>query len=719
MLCRLVSSRGGPTLALAFSVCCAGSFAACGSDSGASVGGGNTLVGGTGGQDDGGTTGGSAGTGGGGSLNLDSSAPLTLAIEPQDPVLNVSGTPATQAFTARLSDGSTATANWLLDDVVLGTIDGTGTFMSGGFIAGTVGVTARVGDLEAKTTLRVVVDITDNGAGVSDADRALLDAGGGADAGFKWLYPYDKTIFPRGLSGPEMQFGGSAADAMRVDISFPDFSYVGYFAASNPTRVNLPPNVWQAITKSAGAGVDVQVKASKLSGGAVTGPVNESWRVAQGSLKGIIYYNTYRSASTNTGAVMRVRPGQSAEVMIGQCTVCHSVSSQGNVLVGGLNWDSGNPIDSGSFDLTPDGNATPRYTDADGRKMAFGGLTPDGAMMLSNGVPTSGPAIRGLSGDYPSRLYDTATGAQISAPSFESQVQYAMTPAFSPDATKVAFSWHEQNAGKTLAVMSFDASTTPPSFGTATSVVSSSQVVGWPSFTPDSQSVLFHEGDAYDTGNANTHAFAEIRLVDLQSNATSALSALNGYEPSGASYLPYGESEEGKLNYEPTVLPVPVGGYYWVVFTSRRAYGNTVAPGGTEPGGDNKWGINDSSGEFPSPRKKLWVAAIDIDYQGKLDPSHPAFYLPGQELAAGNMRAFTALEPCKAQGASCESGAECCEGFCRQNGADDAGAPIFQCVPPPTGCSNEDESCETAADCCGASAGYLCINGRCARPTPH
>ncbi|MGE0327289.1 MAG: dickkopf-related protein [Polyangiaceae bacterium] len=714
-----LSKRTTSTLVLLLSIAAAGAFAACGSDSGSTVGGGNTLNGGSGGQSDGGP-GGSAGDGGtAGSLNLDSSSPLTLSIEPQNPVLNVSGSPASQGFTAKLSDGTSATANWLLDDVVLGTIDATGTFTSGGFIAGSVGVTARVGDLEASTTLRVVVDITDNAAGVPDTDRGLLDAGGGADSAFKWLYPYDKTIFPRGLSGPEMQFGGSAADAMRVEVSFSDFSYVGYFGASNPNRVTLPPNVWEAITKSAGAGVDVQVKASKLSAGAATGPVNEDWRIAQGSLKGIIYYNTYRSASTNTGAVMRVRPGGAAEVMIGQCTVCHSVSSQGNVLVGGLNWGNGNPLDSGSFDLTPDGNATPRYTDDDGRKLAFGGLTPDGALMLSNGVPTSGPAIRGLSGDYPSRLYDTKTGAQVSAPTFESQVQYAMTPAFAPDSTKVAFSWHEQNAGKTLAVMSFDGTQTPPVFGTPSPVVSSSQVVGWPSFTPDSQAVLFHEGDAYDTGNANTHAFAEIRLVDLQSQAVSALSALNGYEPSGASYLPYGETEEGRLNYEPTVLPVPVGGYYWVVFTSRRAYGNIVAPGGTEPGGDNKWGTNDANGETPSPRKKLWIAAVDIDYQGKLDPSHPAFYLPGQELSAGNMRAFTALEPCKAEGASCESGAECCDGFCRQAGSDDAGAPVFQCVPPPTGCSNEDESCTTAADCCGVSSGYLCINGRCARPTPH
>ena len=163
---------------------------------------------------------------------------------------------------------------------------------------------------------------------------------------------------------------------------------------------------------------------------------------------------------------------------------------------------------------------------------------------------------------------------------------------------------------------------------------------------------------------------------------------------------------------------MPVGGYYWVLFTSRRAYGHTLAPGGTVAGSDNEWGSLDASGgEVPSTRKKLWVAAIDLDYDGKDDPSHPAFYLPGQELNAGNMRAYAALEPCHQEGDSCESGADCCGGFCRriETGGefDDV---TYTCVPPPVGCSNIDESCASDADCCGAATGDTCINERCAAP---
>ena len=166
------------------------------------------------------------------------------------------------------------------------------------------------------------------------------------------------------------------------------------------------------------------------------------------------------------------------------------------------------------------------------------------------------------------------------------------------------------------------------------------------------------------------------------------------------------------MNYEASVLPVAVGGYYWVLFASRRAYGNTIAPGGTIARGDDPWG----SESKPSPRKKIWIAAIDVNYGKHPDPSHPAFYLPGQAIEAGNMRAFAALAPCKPNGQSCESGSDCCEGYCRETSRTDEGVPVLECVTPPETCSNADEPCKTESDCCDSS--LLCINHRCTTPTP-
>src|SRR4029079_13556399 len=104
------------------------------------------------------------------------------------------------------------------------------------------------------------------------------------------------------------------------------------------------------------------------------------------------------------------------------------------------------------------------------------------------------------------------------------------------------------------------------------------------------------------------------------------LAALHGYAGT-ATCLP---ANDPKLSFAPTVLPEAVGGYFWVVFTSHRSYGNTL------PSMDN----GDQNG-------KLWVAAFDINATAGKDPSHPAFFLDGQELPADNLRGFWVLDPCK------------------------------------------------------------------------
>ena len=175
------------------------------------------------------------------------------------------------------------------------------------------------------------------------------------------------------------------------------------------------------------------------------------------------------------------------------------------------------------------------------------------------------------------------------------------------------------------------------------------------------------------------------------------LDALDGYTGAGttSSYLP---ANDPQLSFAPTVLPEAVGGYFWVVFTSHRSYGNTLQS--MAAGAD---GTADELGQ-------LWVAALDLNPTAGKDASHPAFYLDGQELEADNLRGFWVLPPCEQQGGACTTGDECCDGFCRPAGD---GGPL-ECVPPPGGCSNEYELCTTAADCCNGS--YQCINGRCAQP---
>jgi hypothetical protein len=105
--------------------------------------------------------------------------------------------------------------------------------------------------------------------------------------------------------------------------------------------------------------------------------------------------------------------------------------------------------------------------------------------------------------------------------------------------------------------------------------------------------------------------------------------------------------------------------------------------------------------------KKLWVAAIDLNAAPATDPSHPAFYLPAQEILAGNSRGFWVLDPCKPDGQTCSSGDQCCNGYCEPS--PDGGGLVCGNVTP--GCSAVSDKCTTETDCCDST--NLCVNGFC------
>jgi hypothetical protein len=116
------------------------------------------------------------------------------------------------------------------------------------------------------------------------------------------------------------------------------------------------------------------------------------------------------------------------------------------------------------------------------------------------------------------------------------------------------------------------------------------------------------------------------------------------------------------------------------------------------------------NGTYPV-NKKLWVAAIDLHPTPGKDPSHPAFYLPAQELNAPNMRGYWVPNPCEADGMSCSTGDECCGGFCQQG----TGGALM-CTSQKPSCSAQYDKCASTADCCGAGQGFTCINHVCSRP---
>jgi hypothetical protein len=257
---------------------------------------------------------------------------------------------------------------------------------------------------------------------------------------------------------------------------------------------------------------------------------------------------------------------------------------------------------------------------------------------------------------------------------------------FSLDGTRFAFwdSAANPQAGGVLGMLDYDEVNQKFSNYQILANISAEPYTTWPAFTPDGKTVIFQMG----TTNMTAGGTGKLIAVDVATKQLTALHKLNGN-----GYMPAGARDEDK-NYEPTIAPLASGGYFWVTFTSRRTYGNKL------------------TGPMEST-KRLWIAAIDISAPPGADPSHPAFYVAGQELNAGNSRGFWSLDACKEQGATCETGDECCEGGCIES---PPGSGMKICGTP-MGCSNEFDTCETDADCC-ENQELQCIGGKCALPSP-
>ncbi len=544
--------------------------------------------------------------------------------------------------------------------------------------------------------------IHENPGSVSPANQTALGGRGKSDTGFAWQYPYDRTVFPRGLLAPTFQFGGGASDAEMVHMTARQLDYTGFFTggASGQVRLRMSQASWSAVVAAIGPTDTVTVAVTKVSGGSVSGPVTESWTMAPGSVRGTLYYETYGSQiiGGNGGiGIMQMPPGAMAPTALkaGCGNVCHTASADGTTLVAATaSGYSGGASASYRFQ---NGSLT-TLASLSNMLFTFGGLYVDGSFSVSATnfrAPTN----------TTSRLYDTTTGANIANASWDSVITAAGTIAFSPDGAQVAFVHEDEDQGHSLAKMDY-ASATKTFSGLVDLATDSANFVGWPAFGPDSKSVFYQAGssDLFETDCQNT---GDLYVVDVATHTTHRLDSLDGYTGSGStSYLP---ANDPGLNFAPTMLGEAVGGYFWIVFTSHRSYGNLVASKQNSVGLELGSCINALGDEADG---KLWVAAIDMNAPPGTDPSHPPFYVDGQELQADNLRAFWVPSPCETDGSSCTSGDQCCSGFCRGSSGDAGGAQT--CVEkPPMSCSNEYESCATAADCCVATD--TCINGLCAQ----
>ncbi len=678
--------------------------------------------------------------------------PPALTISPTAPKIVVqTGKPVpTVQFQARI-EGKKVAADWVLEQVEFGVIDKKGLFTPSGKVGGVVKVGATVNNHTVSTTLTITLKMNQNGATKANGNPGTGGFGGVGGEGLgpaasatvlkvldgvatkpatKLLYPYDKTVWPLGILAPLIQWTTPSAglgDGVLLELKSDHYQFRGTFGRpaaldSNKALIRhpLPQDVWTAATRSS-AGGTLTLKVTLAIGGTAYGPMSQTWTVARGRLRGTVYYQSYGTDLVKNygkfgGATLAIRGGSTSPSLVAgksgfleDCRVCHSVSAKGSRMV----VQHGDDYDrSSSYDLL-NNYKEKVYPASTKGKLGWVGMTSDGKLGLGNAAPLPGTPFTATSS-----LYDMDTGAEVSYTGLKSFVTAAGMPMFSPDNKLVAFNFFGgpgdatigKGDGTRLVMMSFDLATKTFSKPTLLYKGAAKGRPGWPAFWPTSKALLFQvelpgasPNDFFGTQKGGK---GELHWVDLATGKSAPLDRLNGKE-AGLLYIPTGPNKharDNELNYEPTISPIASGGYAWVVFMTRRLYGNvaTANPWVSDPRVyDHKKTVT---------CKKLWVAALDLNPKPGKDPSHPAFYLPAQELHAGNTRGFWVADPCKADKQPCKGGDECCGGYCIKDLT--SGKQI--CGKGKLGCAREMDKCGKPADCCGYPK-FTCVNGYCTR----
>ncbi|HVJ18028.1 MAG TPA: dickkopf-related protein [Polyangiaceae bacterium] len=621
---------------------------------------------------------------------------------------------------------------------------------SPGQIAGTGTLHAIYKGLEATATLEVQIIQRV----VGTVDPAVADALDGdmlaADPLLtELLYPYTETVFPLGLTAPLIMWDAPnpTGDVYRVRLEQGNFTYDQYGAVDAPGQLRVDQAMWDRVTAS-NSGDPLTLTVSRYDSLTTTAytSATQSYTIAPASLRGAIYYWTASGDGTErVGSIVRIQPGTGAmpePLNEGRCMGCHSVSAQGNVLVATIEDFSApslppyqhpfggfdDPETVGNDDIhtrpwaafsLPAGDLSLQTTKHGGSSA----LTPDGAYVVF-GSPSSGDPVGGVAGSKYLSLAPTATGEVIANSGLDDLVpsvvghQFLM-PAFSPDGTKLAMVEakvdlptdnvlsSEEPASAPLArivYIDFDQnaaggpkfSSTLHEVARADAFPATNNGIAYPAFTADSQWIGFHTGE-YAAG---CHAPWPDGCLDSTPDAGELWMA----KVDGTQLIRLDKANDPplladqKVNREPTFNPEKRGGYSWMVFTSMRNWGNDATITGPAING----------------KRRLWVAAVDGEI-GTTDPSHPGFYIEGQDNETPNMRGFWALSQCiptpppaMPEDGACTAGFECCSGFCIEGVCSD---------PVGLTCVGLGEACTADAECCNHPP-VNCIDNVCAIPPP-
>jgi hypothetical protein len=509
------------------------------------------------------------------------------------------------------------------------------------------------------------------GPGLTSADRDRVEAATPvSDSAPRIDYPLAHAVMPRTAFAPNVmwtpQHTAQPSDVYRVRLDRGVRRVEGYFlnAAGFTNAWQLPEDAWPVVG-DVGFDQSIQLSVAVLSGGVLREGPPLTFRTVDAYLRGSVYYwspneRRVKRLDVATATVVDFLPNPGSP-----CVGCHALSRDGRKLAAQEDKMSGDSLSYVAFDLTRDltGNPAPTI-------LKTGATYGDIAMGYNADATRLIVAGTGQNRDFfPLRILNSSTGALAA----QSRNANGVDPEWSPDNRFVAYTTQNGDADDLMTV-----SVSGDSFGTPTLVHGGHQgtdgPIDWhPTWSPNSAWLAFQNGvasTAFDNGKGGGDIGpGGIWLVSQSGSGARRLDQLTG----GAA-----------KSYRPFFTPFDSGGYFWVLFSSTRDYGNASA------------GV--------SGLPQVWIGAIADKPDGTSDPSEVPYYLAGQETANSIISPQWAPTPCRANGDVCSAGSDCCSGTC-------VGPAGSAKCGTATACVSRGGSCDTNADCCDGLAcgvGHTC-----------
>ena len=416
-------------------------------------------------------------------------------------------------------------------------------------------------------------------------------------AGARWLYPTPGTVFPRNITGVELQWdhGGDRLYRLRAAV---DGLVIEWITAQNQVTPDAE-SLGRLATRSVAAELPVALELTTLLADGqmcpeAVGPV----QFDVGRLSGAVYY-----WSTRDSGIMRLaaedeapepflNPQTAPQIF---CPACHALSRDGRKIA--FTWTLFPPF--GELAISDVEDPTNVFYDRTGVSGYFPSFAPDHNRIVG-----------GAGGDLVIRRVDT--GAEI-----ERLPLNPDTVAGSPD-----WSWQGDRITATVGPTGLeniipDESINLGSIGQwhlLDGVWTMPETLvpragDWsnerPAYSPDGRWIAFNRTgpdlNQDDMGNGNS----ELMIVGSDGGPTVRLDAANGGVGLGNNWAKWSPPSGGRRQ--------------WLAFSSRRDYGHRL--------------INEG-GDAPTPQ--IWVTSVDPETPPGADPSSPAFWLPYQSVESGN-----------------------------------------------------------------------------------